>query len=145
VTFEVRSPADLSTTLLLSAVETLSLVFEVLRSVVAGRVDGLVEVLGLETSRELDFLYPPFTEGLVDGRVVVGLLLGRLAGLLCRVEGLLLGAGLLLGLDMELREGLWPIRWASSSTGASSNNRAGTAILKNVIEMDFIFKEVLIV
>ena len=114
VTLEVRSPADLSTTLLLSAVETLSLVFEVLRSVVAGRVDGLVEVLGLEISRELDFLYPPFTDGLVVGRVVDGLVLGReegrLVGLLCRVEGLLLGAGRLLGLDIVLLELRWPMR-----------------------------------
>jgi hypothetical protein len=82
--------------------------------VVAGRVDGLVEVLGLEISRELDFLYPPFTDGLVVGRVVDGLVLGReegrLVGLLCRVEGLLLGAGRLLGLDIVLLELRWPMR-----------------------------------
>ena len=142
VTFEVRSPEDLSTALLRSVLLAVFRVLEVLRSVVDGRD---VAVLGLETSREADLLYPPFTEGLVVGRVVVGLLLGRLAGLLCRVDGRLVCAGLLLGLDMELREGLWPIRWASSSTGASINKRAGTAIFKNVMESDFIRKKVLIV
>jgi len=91
----------------------------VLRSEVSGRVDGLVELLGLEISREVDLLYPPFTEGLVVGRVVVGLvlgrvvvglLLGRLAGLLCRVDGLLLGAGRLGGRDIVLLELLWLMR-----------------------------------
>jgi hypothetical protein len=110
--------------------------------VVDGREAG---VLGLDTSLEEDFVYPPFTEGLVVGRVVVGLLLGLLVGLLCRVEGLLLGAGRLDGRDIVLLELLWPIRWASSSTGASINKRAGTAIFKNDMESDFICKEVLIV
>ncbi len=115
VTLEVRSPEDLSIALLRSVVVALFLALDALRSVFAGRVDGRdVEVLGLETSLEVDLLYPPFTEGFVEGLVVVGFELGRdegrLAGLVCLVEGLLLGAGLLLGLDMELREALWPIR-----------------------------------
>ncbi len=101
VTFEVRSPEDLSTALLLSALEALSLALEVLRSVVDGRD---VEVLGLETSLEVDLLYPPFTEGFVEGLVVVGFELGRLAGLVCLVEGLLLGAGRLEGRDIVLLE-----------------------------------------
>ncbi|MGB5654057.1 MAG: hypothetical protein WBM56_09530 [Robiginitalea sp.] len=111
VTFEVRSPEDLSTALLLSVLDALSLALEVLLFVVEGVVVGRdVGVLGLETSLEVDLLYPPFTEGLVVGRLVDGVEVGRLAGLLCRVEGRLVVAGLLLGLDMELREALWPIR-----------------------------------
>lgn len=147
MTFEVRSPEDLSTALLLSALEALSLAFEALRSVVDGRLDGReVEVLGLETSREVDLLYPPLTEGLVEGLVVVvGLELGRLAGLLCFVEGLLLGAGRLVGLDIELLELRWLMRCASSSTGANSNNRTGNTNCNTILKGDFIGKKVLIV
>jgi hypothetical protein len=112
---EVRSPEDLSTALLLSVLEALSLALDVLRSVVEGRVVCReVEVLGLDTSLDVDLLYPPFTEGLDEGLVVVGLELGReegrLAGLLCLVEVLLLGAGRLEGRDMELLELRCPIR-----------------------------------
>jgi hypothetical protein len=132
----VRSPEDLSTPLLLSTPETLSLALEVLLFVVVGRE---VEVLGLETSLEVDLLYPPFTEGFVDGlAVVVGFELGRLAGLLCRVEGLLLVDGRLEGRDIVLLELWWPMRCASSSTGASNSNRAGNTICKIILIGDFI-------
>lgn len=136
MTLEVLSLEDLSTALFLSELDARSLAFEALRSVVAGRVDED----GLETSLD-DLLYPPFTEGFEEGLDVVALVfvdrVFRLVdGLLWRVDGVL--AGLLLGLDMLLLELLCPIRCASSSTGARSRSRAGTAIFKSVLLTDFI-------
>lgn len=101
LTLEARSED-----LVRSVAVALLFTFEELRSEVEGRLVVDFEVLGLE----VDLLYPPFTEGLVDGIVVVGFELGRLEGLLCRVEGLLLGAGRLEGLDIVLLELLWLMR-----------------------------------
>ena len=56
VTLDVRSPEDLSTDLFRFVLVALFRLLEVLRSEVAGRVDGLVELPGLEISLEADLL-----------------------------------------------------------------------------------------
>lgn len=105
VTFEVLSPEDRSIDLLPSVLEALSLATDALRSV--GEV--LEGVEGLEIFLDADLLYPPFTEDFeVVGLVVAGLELGFEVGLAWGVAALL--EGRLLGLDIELRELLWPIR-----------------------------------
>lgn len=120
--------------------EARSVCFEVLRFVVAERLDCLVVPawleLGLKLFLLLDFWYPPLMldrfevlarevlDGLDDGLAAV-LPAGR--EVFCMEER-----------DIEPREALWPIRWASNWSGAKNkSNIAGTAILDSKTEMRF--------